>query len=367
MLTTASSGDVSDADQLTLIPDLLTWDANSVGPEERIQRTYNQAAQRNLSAFVSALNLVDRRSAREIGSVVASATDADLARILLAPATTYRLAGGADSLNETTRFLIDSFTADAARRGESVVDSRPLWSALGDTLISRGHVESWSAQSIPVDFFSIHGKDLENTHFDLPEAERPAAIRKVVDALGLIEAISPDASRLVRGFTKVLVLKGDHRANFSSGSAAQYVGRSVLGNPHSPGADVLTVAEALVHEAIHSVLYMHEWVSRWVTSDAVAAPVPRVISPWTGRPLPVRPYLQACFVWFGLLNLWSRALERGTADQAKARTRIKHTALGFLRDPLLEQLDAESRSAISESVQISIVTMQRRVKQSFAP
>jgi hypothetical protein len=64
----------------------------------------------------------------------------------------------------------------------------------------------------------------------------------------------------------------------------------------------------------------------------------RIASPWTRNPLPLRPFLQACFVWYGLLTFWSSALGRSGFDRAAVRDRLDLAASGFFRGDLLDRV-----------------------------
>jgi hypothetical protein len=92
---------------------------------------------------------------------------------------------------------------------------------------------------------------------------------------------------------------------------------------------------ALVHEAIHSLLYMIE-ISEGFYVDGAVKTALQVVSPWSGRGLYLHSFVHACFVWFGLLCFWRLAadrqpqpLPRGVAEDQLARA-----AAGF-RGPRL--------------------------------
>jgi hypothetical protein len=127
---------------------------------------------------------------------------------------------------------------------------------------------------------TLRAQSPDRSRTALKDEERPVAFDRLRMAFELVSATG--LSEFVTTFTKVLVLIRNETARFSSGSETRYIGRSVLGNPHSAGIDHLDIAEALVHEAIHALLYMEERPRAWVPA-ALYAPVPRVVSPWTGR------------------------------------------------------------------------------------
>ena len=64
--------------------------------------------------------------------------------------------------------------------------------------------------------------------------------------------------------------------------------------PWPPCATPARLAEALLHEAVHHLCNVTVSDAVWVQGDGGAVIVE---SPWTGNPLPVTTYLQACLVW----------------------------------------------------------------------
>ena len=124
------------------------------------------------------------------------------------------------------------------------------------------------------------------------------------------------------------------------------------------------IADAIVHEAIHALLYMQEQKKPWVHDPDLYGPAVRTLSPWSGNPLPLRPFMQAAFVWYGLLQFWTRALARGAFSPACARQRMAQAASGFLGPSLLEQV-APYRAGVADDVLLTIDRMQQQVKQAF--
>ena len=81
-----------------------------------------------------------------------------------------------------------------------------------------------------------------------------------------IAAASPVASAFARKFIKVLVLqKDDSESVFAAYSTQQYPGRAVISNPQL--VDATQIAEAIVHEAIHALLYTLLQTYPWGIDD----------------------------------------------------------------------------------------------------
>lgn len=107
--------------------------------------------------------------------------------------------------------------------------------------------------------------------------------------------------------------------------------------PHMPGLIGLLCApegletsgrlvSAILHEAIHSYLYMVE------AEFPFSADVNRLRgwtarSPWSGRELPIASFVHAVFVWFGLAQFWKAAL--GAEAFPDAAVEFEHAVAGF--------------------------------------
>jgi HEXXH motif-containing protein len=175
----------------------------------------------------------------------------------------------------------------------------------------------------------------------------------------------PGVLEFVNAYTKVLVLQphAEEPTLFSTGSSAQFVGRSVFGNPQLPQVDECLLAEGLVHEATHSLLYMNERLEPWISDPDLYGPDVQARSLWTGASLPLRSYLQACYVWYGLVQFWSQCLSAGAFSKERVRERLIQAAIGFLGEPILGQL-APYRNGISEALWQGIESMQTDVVEA---
>ena len=200
-------------------------------------------------------------------------------------------------------------------------------------------------------------------------AAEQAAIERTGAAMTALDTVDPAIGAFVRRFTRVANLVTDEAGErFSSGSMNQFTGRSIFWNAHRASVTVAMLAEALVHEAIHAYLYMHEAVDAWFVEecdDEVAA-AQRFESPWTGASLKLEPFVQAPFVWFGLANFWAAAAA-GTAAFERA-TVAQHAATarnGFLRGPLVPRL-GRAFGSVSPGVVACLEAMQSRILQEAA-
>lgn len=316
--------------------------------------------------------------ADEVTDLLAQLDNRQLAATLAAPEVSYRLlwpmhhedSQAADFIREALR------TACAASRALQVAATD--WLADGSGFIDgSGRVTyPWARPGgLPVDFGSPHAlaTDVSGERLRAPTQRPPLAPEEILATQAKLQAAAeataraaPHAWRMTLDFTKALILIPDNGApqQFSSGSSGQFVGRSVLANPQLAKVGAVQVAEALVHEAIHAVLYMDEQHDPWVLDDALYAGSLRITSPWTGNRLPLRPFLQAAFVWYGILALWSRVRADEAFARDAVRARMNEAAAGFLRGRLLDRV-GPSIDRLSPEVVHSVDELQRYVEAAL--
>ena len=181
-----------------------------------------------------------------------------------------------------------------------------------------------------------------------PSARHAAAMRAHIvsvlgDAAQTMARSAPAAQRLVERQLQRVLLRADQHAPGGSASHRAHVGSCLLTNLHQPVDAVLVATEAVTHEAIHQLIYRTEQASGHFCD---LAETPTFRSPWSGARLPLHSLVHACFVWFGLLHLWSElarapalapapdgskpaAESDDEAATAHARGRIAHCLFGF--------------------------------------
>lgn len=136
-------------------------------------------------------------------------------------------------------------------------------------------------------------------------AEVAEADSRLIASLELLDLVSPVAASMFWACTQMLVrLSIDDSDRFFSASHRNLIGRVTLGNAHSHSTERLM--DALVHEAVHSLLYKVELHEAFFLNITLAGEL-RAISPWSGRNLSLTSYVHACFVWFALANFWRLA------------------------------------------------------------
>jgi len=111
-----------------------------------------------------------------------------------------------------------------------------------------------------------------------------------------------------------------------------------------------SVANGIVHESIHNLLYMIETFEPF-SSDVNRTNGVTVSSPWSGRTLPLASYVHACLVWYGLAEFWTKSLDNGFFNQKEAKGEMNYSKSGFLNEKYFKNLDTNNkylRSDISE-------------------
>ena len=303
------------------------------------------------------------RLARRLGELP---TDGFL-RILVAPESIHRLLWpGLHEPQGVALFFERAVEAERARSGLDFDLAAPTWTALGDARVGGGaEVAALKLEDFPA---VVLGDPATRHPLAAPggrdEARSSASAegddQLVGDALALVASRLTDVRRrlaepdpavwaFTRDFSVTLVLRrgSGERAGFRSSSPERFVGRSILWNPHLPEVSAADLAEALVHEAIHTVLDMADALlsrgvpagTRWVTDPGLYDGASRTVSPWTGRPLDVPTYVHGFLVWFGLLCFWSKALIGKSFDAATARQRMIRAGAPFMNQTALAPLE----------------------------
>ncbi len=364
------------------MPRVLGW-SSSKSELERIYRAYFLLLSDSLGQEIACINKTNPLLGDELTAQLHDAPDESFSRVLTAPETSYRLLWRPTRSSGTTaRFLLNAFRAEAARSGQPFEVAEVLWTAAGDmAFLPGGAVFSFPQIEgmMPLDFGSPYATKISNEGIDQDDVSTAPSEEFSEDEVALIRhrlkeaqkgigLASPTVLSFVTTFTKVLILQKDsiNPSSFSSGSSAQYVCRSLIANPHTAAVDDVDIADAIVHEAIHALLYMQEEKKKWVNDPDLYRPIPRAISPWTGQHLPLRPFLQACFVWYGLLNFWCLALSSEAFDHSRIRERIVRSGIGFSKGPLLDQIDSY-KGEICPDLLRAIEEIQSIVISSFAP
>jgi len=352
------------------ISEALAWSSS-----ENFTEVLTAFESRVLDALSDLTTAADAQGVGEaLGRMVESASNAALMRVLLAPDVTARLLWRENSATGTVaQYLCDALTAEASREGLRPHIVNPIWTALGDLLaLPSGEMTGSAAVAgtLPLDLdkpdeewhgFQRYPEDAASA-VPLEGEQRETVLQRMTTAYRAILQVGPVLGEFVAQFTKVVALRRTDDAEATSFSSPNYIGRVNILNPQL--LDEVLLAEALVHETIHSFLFMQDQRPVWGLTESPSTVPSKVVSPWSGRELPLSAYVQACCVWFGLVNFWGLASTTSTGlPAAGMRRRLGQSLSGFLKGPLLDRIDRGSRHVVEPAVASAIEQMQYRVHE----
>jgi hypothetical protein len=361
---------------LAVAPEVLLWADRSATLREPIQADYRlliSESFRRLCRSMRADGLGD--ATRELAQSVPSEC---FDRVVLAPRSARRLLWPRDGESSSTlRFLHNALLCERA-----ILGLDPFGPILGWTADCRAYVQARGAivtqpqmaSRIALDLRSAHARSLDLMGGSrLARKTRAAPTPEVASRTGarLEEAWQRVASKgettsdCVIAWTRVIVPQVDPSGLFWSGTNGEYIGRVVLVNVDQERVSVEEIADALVHEAIHGFLYMHESVEPWVLDFALYTDEGSLVSPWSGTMLPVRPFMQACFVWYGLAMFWAQHVNDVVFDKERVHYLLGRALSGFRGDTLVDLL-APLRSRLHPEMLEIIDSMQRTIRSLLA-
>jgi hypothetical protein len=339
--------------RLSVAPQVLMWNRESDRLRQSVEQEFEvllneaflreseEAGAANGSASVDGVALGAERDMPEeaIRHVVRSPR---VVRYLLWPRTRDKA--------RIRKLLSAALTAERALLGLETPTGFSGWTADYRAFIrASGHIEVQPtlAGCIPIDVRSPHARSIDlwgGSRIQHPPRKTPspeAAERLVARAERAwqgINAADVAVANCVTAWTRVIVAQSEDSGKFWSGSNGQYVGRVVLANADAARSPVEELADAIVHEAIHGFLYMHEYVEPWVKGYSLYTDEGAIASPWSGSLLPVRPFMQACFVWYGLAMFWALHVGANTFDQQQTYYQLGRALVGFRSGALADLL-----------------------------
>ncbi len=364
---------------LTNVVEWLSWTCRDERPAWLISfDAYLHHASERLGEVLASLRKTAPATVADLERLLSAASDGVYVRFVTAPEVTNRLFWGRAS-TDSLAFFVAALETELAAAGIAPVTERTGWSALGDVFVARdGNVERpFSIEGLmPLDIGSPHAETMahsegfvdagtpETRNFDVAELDRLRI--SLTSTSRAIHAVNPEVSAFIETFNRVVILQKDPGAPdlFASGSTGQYIGRAFLANPHLPALGEAQLADAIVHEAIHGLLYMEEALQPWVLDSALYSFDPVLTSPWSGNRLAVRPFLQACFVWYGLTHFFADAMQTPAFPDARARNRLRVAAMGFL-DQRFDVILKDYIDRLAPELVTAILTMQERIVDVF--
>ena len=258
--------------------------------------------------------------------------------LMTAPETIYRLWRLRKEPATSVARLCTFLNAETIRNETQPDAEKECWTALGDFYHrGGGRTEPVLAPSlangIPIDFYSPNVTSAKETtvhhdYLDFTEAERLLVQGRLQDAIDRIKQVSDAAAQMVALYVKVII-PFKVRLGYGSTSERSFPGRVLLQGTENVG--IATIAAALVHEAIHQLLYTLEIEGVFVVRE----PGELITSLWSGRGLELHSFIHACFVWYGLAHFWSFAQGRDVFDEDVVQRELARCRSGFSgRNPI---------------------------------
>ncbi len=180
-------------------------------------------------------------------------------------------------------------------------------------------------------------------------------------AIDVLRGSCAPALNLVTTLVEVLALRrepGNARA-FCSSTFWGYEGLVRFTNTHLPEATTAALTEALVHEATHCLLHVHEQFDGPFLRVNEANRL-TIVSPWTGTKIQLMSYLHACAVWYGLYWLWSTIGSKGGVPEEQVTLLKRRAYSGFQLRPVSVGL-ASFDHLLTESIRSFLRELERRM------
>lgn len=281
-------------------------------------------------------------------------------RFLRAPQIASRLLAYQPPVGFDSGPVAKSLLAELAAAGIISELPEPVWTVLGDRCLDPAAPASWGKTEAGILGTHIVVDGAGPTDFShdatgplvLPaEDERIAIERKLSEAARALAASSVSTFRFWADCVDVIAIRTtvDPLTPLSSNSLLRNARLTLILNGHLGRSGSASIAEAIVHEAIHSLLFMFEEVHAPFVPRNSDAEFLIVRSPWSGKDLFLSAYVHACVVWYGLYWFWTAAAEAEAwpaqyCNELRARARA-----GFERRPF-ERLPIASRKFLAPEI-----------------
>ena len=267
--------------------------------------------------------------------------------------------------------IAKALIAELAAAGIVTELAEPVWTALGDKRLvpmlpgASEDVPSLIASTgIVLDGASPIDFSTEATGaVALPASDQRMLVEgRISDAAAGIARSAPHAFAFLKQCIDVVAMRTTTtlQKRMSSNSFLRNARVMLILNGHLDGTGSAAIADAIVHEAIHSLLFMYEELYEPFVPRDSAAEFIVVRSPWSGAELFLSAFVHACIVWYGLYWFWSAAAP-SPAWQGQSGSRFRARArAGFAAGPL-GSLPAEAHHSISPQTVELLASLERRV------
>lgn len=275
-----------------------------------------------------------------------------------------------DRISDIASILIEALDAELAKKSKKFDTDRykNLWSSNGDYFIKfdseKNEFVDYEAfrleNDIVLDFFSPFIHNITDADSIISQSNQIYTYNEAIEVCEKFDrAMQPildkpnNINRFMQEILNVIVFKKraseDGKRHFVCGSNYNYMGRLLIVNPELAKDEDLI--DALVHESIHFLLDMIDEIDGWIPEEInTAEQLIKMNSKWSGRPLALRTFLHAVFVWYGLFNLWVYSLKNDLYDKNYALEKLDFIKKGF------EKLEIDELSGFNVSFSDDLIS-----------
>ncbi len=237
---------------------------------------------------------------------------------------------------------------------------------LAEMMAVLGH-DNGDVRGIPLDFDStvylpFLGPDSGELCGVPPERDAQTR-QRLESALDVLEQVKPIVLDCMRLLTRRFAVRAE-KGRVGCASSCVFGHMTLLTNPWAPRVDAAWVLDCAVHESIHAALYFYAAVQGPLYPAGNGTDP--IISPWTGRSLTCAQCVEACFVWFGLAQLWRNwpAEVAGVAPD-RAGEMYRRASQGFLARPVQKLLGHPGGRRIPPPVRDALVLLEQTALQTW--
>ncbi len=213
------------------------------------------------------------------------------------------------------------------------------WTALTDCEYVGGQENPTTviADSIIVDFDSPQALRTDLTSSVFSETALPVSVEvrahivsKLSQAMALIDAVASTAGQLIRNTTRCIRIRVSDSDNIAAETDPTTIGEMRLLNFHLDDKDIYDVADALIHESLHSFLAMYELQHGGFVGFNQTSLV-RPVSPWSGNPIPYNAFTHAVYIYFALFEFYKLLFHAHNVacDKRHVALLMNHCSRGF--------------------------------------
>jgi hypothetical protein len=191
-----------------------------------------------------------------------------------------------------------------------------------------------------------------------PSDRRRVECDRIESALMELRSALAAPFKFVKGMTTRFAIRSTRDSRFSlSGSLTEYPGVILLVNPWHARADLASMIEVLVHESIHHAIALFEATRHGLIQGVNQRTL--YTSPWTGNRLTCHQFVEACFVWWGLYQMWVKWPVASNVPAERAQAQCKRALNGFLVRPVTSLLHGIDTASVPTDTVDALLSMEQ--------